>query len=418
MATTEGTRRTFTPPEGIRLVYFALVALWLFFPFLIRENLGQDALPYVVAGQMVREHPDDVYAAEHGDLFTLRPAFASRSCQLAPPGTECSELSVAYVATPFALPLAVALGPLGGDWGVFVLRLLGAACLSGGMWILWRRLAHRTPHAAQLMLATALLLTPFVMVPIALGQTSELLFLSACLGVTRAEGRRGALSAALWVATVAIKIFPAVLGLLLIWQRRWKFLAWSVASAAVLGVATLLVAPASVWGDFVRTSREVAGQSDWNVYNGSIDALIHNLAAPITDSQAGSLTLFAVRLLAAGALAIWATRHADEDTQWAYGMLLTLLVVPLVWWHYLWIAVAAVAVALAGRAKLDDRTLAILPVLAAITIPISIPNGRGWSVPVAQGLYLLLAVGLVPVLVKGWSVPARRRARAATAGAA
>ena len=412
MTTKRGTRRTFTPPDGVRLAYFALIALWLFFPFLIRENLGQDALPYMVAGQMASEHPDDVYASENGDLYRLRPTFAARSCELAPPGTDCANLTVAYVATPFALPLAVALAPLGGDWGTFVLRLVGAAALSGGMWILWTRLAHRTRRAGHLMVVTALLLTPFAMAPIALGQTSQLLFLSACLGITRAEGRRGALAAALWVATVAIKIFPATLALVLLWQRRWRFLVWSIAWTAILAVLTLLVAPTSVWADFVKASTQLAGQTNWNLYNGSIDALVHNLASPITDSQAGSLALLLVRILGAGALAVWAARHADEDTQWAYALLLTLLLVPLVWWHYLWIAVAAVAVALAGRVELDDRTLGVLPVLAAITIPISILTGRDGYVPVAQGLFLIAAVALVPVLVTGWSVRGPRRATA------
>ncbi len=98
------------------------------------------------------------------------------------------------------------------------------------------------------------------------------------------------------------------------------------------------------------------------------------------------------------ALGWWAATHLDDDSQWAYAYLLALLVVPLVWWHYLWIAFAAVGLVLAARTKLDDRLVAVLPILAVVTIPISIPISRGSSVPVAQGLFLLAALAVVPVV--------------------
>ena len=48
-----------------------------------------------------------------------------------------------------------------------------------------------------------------------------------------------------------------------------------------------------------------------------------------------------------------------------------MLVVPLVWWHYLWVAVAALGIVLAGRG-VDRRWLVALPIMAAVTVPVSL----------------------------------------------
>jgi hypothetical protein len=399
---------TFTPPEGLRLIFVAMIGVWLLFPIVVRQNMAQDAIPYVVAGELTHDHPETVYPAKSGDLYDLDPLFARRSCEVAPAGSDCS-LNVAYVSTPLALPLAVTASKLGGDGGVLLLRLLGAASLSGGMWILWTRLAHRTPRSPQLLVATAVLLTPFAMAPIALGQTSEVLFLSACLGVSSTRRGRVILASGVWVATVALKAFPAVLVLLLVWQRRWRMLAWSVAWTALLAALTALAGPASLWTDFVKGSGRLAGQSNWNAYNGSLDSLVHNLVPSVTDNRSTTLLLTAVRIVLAGALFWWGARRADHDSQWAVAFLAALFIVPFVWWHYLWLAVAAVGITLAGRARLDDRAVTVLPILALITVPFSILNGQGQPAPVAQAAFLLAAAGVAAALARGVLLPAGDR---------
>lgn len=383
----------------IRFSFIAVLVFWLVVPLVIRDTLAQDALPYVVAGGLVQDHPAQVYAAQEGDLFNLEPLFAERSCAIAPVGTACSSLTVAFVSTPPAIPFAVLISGLGPDNGVLVMRLLAGMCLSGGMWVLWRRLSTRTRNAGSYLLVTALFLTPFAMVSLSLGQTSPVLFLSAAMGLSRADRwGRAIATAALWVAAVVLKAFPAALGLVLLWQRRGKVLVSAAGMGAVLAAITLLIGPLSLWTGFVDTAKDLSGNAGANPYNGSLDALIHNIASPITDGAVGGTALFVLRVVLAGGLLWWSAKHLDDDTQWAYAYLLALLVVPLVWWHYLWLAIAAVGLALVARPRLDDRALVALPVLAAITVPISIPNSRGWSIPVAQGLFLLATVALVPLL--------------------
>jgi hypothetical protein len=401
--------KRYPPPEGIRLVFIALMVMWVAFPVLIRDNLAQDALPYVVAGDLVDTDPGVVYAAEGGDLFTLDPVFAAASCAAAPPGTDCSNLSVAFVSTPLAVPFAIVMSWLGPTGGVLVMRLLAALSLVGGMWVLWNRLADRTPHAARSLVLTALALTPFATVPIAMGQTSPVLFVSAAVAVSRTDRvLRLVAVAGLWVAAIVLKAFPAVLGLVLIWQRRWRLIGAAAAWFGGLAVLTLVSAPASLWGDFFRTSGELSVNTAANPYNGSVDALFTNLLS-VTDLGAASVPLTLVRFALVVGLGWWAATHLDDDSQWAYAYLLVMLVVPLVWWHYLWVAVAAIGLVLAGRARLDDRMLLVLPVLAAVTIPISIPNSRGWSIPVAQGIFLLATVALVPLLSERRRVPSAWR---------
>lgn len=387
---------TATPTRPIFLV---ILGLWLVLPFVVMGNLAQDALPYVVAGRLVGPDPGQIYATEARDLYDLKPAFASTSCELAPAGTDCANLTVAFVSAPPALLFAVGLGWAGPTLGILLARLLASAALAGGMLVLWNRLSGRHPDAPAFLVATALLLTPFAMVPIALGQTSPYLFLAACLGVTR-TGRplRAGLTAGLVVGCVLLKVFPAAALVVLVYQRRWRLLGWIAAWGVGLVALAALLLPLDLWRDFLTTSRLMAGYSLVNPYNGSVDGILHGWSTSLATGAGGAVSL-ALRAVAVVAVFAWRVRHADDDTQWGFAWLASLLFVPLVWWHYLWLAVAAVGLALAGRSQLDRRLLWVLPALAAIAIPISIPNGSGSAVPWAQLLFLLAAVVAVPLLV-------------------
>ena len=414
MAATARAPRSYAAPGPLRLIFFAVLAFWLVVPVVLRDTLAQDALPYVVAGDLLHDDPTLVYASQGGDLFELDPAFAARSCELAPPGTDCSNLTVAFVSTPLAVPFALLVSKLGATTASLVMRLLAAMALSGGMWVLWNRLAHRTPAAARYLVATALLLTPFTMVVLSLGQTSPVLFVSAALGVRR-TGRwlRVALTAGLWAAAIAFKAFPAGLVVVLLWQRRWRMIICSMLWGAVLVVLALASGPVSLWGDFVSNSGDLSAEAGANPYNGSIGALVHNIAEPLSASAIGSALVLLLSVALVVGLLVWSATHLEDDAQWSYAYLLFLLLVPFVWWHYLWLALAAVGLVLAARTRLDDRALLVLPVLAAVTVPISIPNSRGWSIPVAQAVFLLVTIALVPMLAKGWPGPleAIRRGR-------
>jgi hypothetical protein len=390
----------------LRKWFVAIVLVWVALAFLLWGRLAQDAVPYQVAGDLVHDHPHDVYASPSGDLFDLTPPFAAKWCQLAPAGTDCPQVAVAFVSAPMALPFSVVLAAPGAEPGILLARLLAAGSLAVGMFVLWNRLAGKGPDAPRYLVVTALLLTPMASVPITLGQTSPYLFLLACLGVQRTTrpGRRWFV-AATWALTISLKLFPAALGLVLVGQRRWKLLVATIASLAVLVGLTLLVAPTSIWADFVHLSVRVAKHSVGNPYSGSLDNLAHEIWHPLTENGALAATSLVLRAAAALGLWWWGVRHADDDSQWAYGWLALMLVVPLVWWHYLWVAVAALGIVLAGKG-VDRKWLVALPIMAAATVPMSLANSAGSSWVVAQSLFLVVAAVAVPAIARTSRTPA------------
>ncbi len=380
------------------VVFLALMGMWLLVPVLIRDNLGQDAVPYLVAGDLVRDQPHEVYASQHGDLFDLRPTFAQRFCELSPPDTDCGTVNVAFVSLPQVLPLTVVLAALGGQGGVLAMRLAAAACLVGGMLVLWRRLSGCSPRAPALLVTTTFLLTPFVMVPLSLAQTSPIMFVSAALGVSRSDRLGRSVGTSLvWMLSIVIKLFPGVLVLVLVRQRRWRLIALAAASFAVLTVAFLAIGPPSLFGDFLHTSVLLGEKSAANPYNGSVDALMYAVSPNLATASTSSIGSV-VKLLGAGGLWWWAARDADDDVQWAYGWLVVMLIVPFLWWHYLWVAIAFIGVAVAAKAD-ADRWLPALPAAALVALPLGVINSRGSSAPVPQALLLLLVI-----IGGGWAI--------------
>jgi hypothetical protein len=387
-------------PHPLRKWFVAILAVWVALTFLLWGRLAQDAIPYQVAADLVHAHPSQVYASRSGDLYDLQAPFARKWCQLAPSGTHCDQVAVAFVSAPPSLPFAVLLGAPGAKAGVALARLLASLSLVVGMGILWNRLADRSPEAPTYLVVSALLLTPMASVPIVLGQTSPYLFLLACLGVQRTvrPARRWAV-AGLWALTIALKLFPAVLGLVLLWQRRFRLIGCALISVVALSVLSLVVAPVSIWSDFVRASVDVTKHSIGNPYSGSLDNLSHSIWAPLTENHLLSLASLGVRATIGVWLWWWGVRDADDDVQWATAWLLVLLVVPLVWWHYLWVAVAALGFVLADRA-VDRKWLVALPVLAALTIPASLGKADGQVWVIVQGLFLIAAAVAVPVIAR------------------
>lgn len=394
MGDSNSTARRHVVPQPVKLGFYGVMVMWMVVPFAVAGNLAQDAVPFVVAGENVRTDPDVVYAPHARDLYDLSPAFSRRACEISPAGTDCVTASVAYVSPPQALVIAVPLSLLGPSAAILVFRLGAAAALAGGMLLLWGRLADRTPRAAEILLATALLLTPFFMLSVSLGQTSPLMFLSAALGLgTRRSTWVGvAPIAAVFVLTVMFKAFPLVLVALLLWQRRWKFVAMVAAMLAGLTALSLAVAPARMYGQFLDVTRTFSGFST-SVHNDAPIALLRVVSETFAVSDAGSLLLVAFRVVLV--VAGWwfvLRRCPDDDTQWAWAWLLLLVLVPMVWWHYVWVAVAAFGVALSGRRDLDDRWMGAIAMLALATVPPSLVAPSGFGLPVLEATILLVAV--------------------------
>lgn len=387
-----------TAPPIVRHAFLALLALWVVMPIGLHGRVAQDAVPFITAGHLAPHHPAEVYAARNGDLFDLRPKFRAQWCAVAPTGTDCDNLAVAYVASPALIPVVVALAWLGDTTGLLIMQFAAGLMLAGGMWLLWERLAHRTRKAPQILLVSTLLLTPMAMVPIGLGQTSPIMFLSVCAGLAQPGARRRIVSTAAWIASVIVKVIPAALVAVVIWRRRWSMLGWAAAVIAGLSLVSLAIVPLATWGDFVRTTLQLSSATTTNPYNGSFTALLTRLLPGDPTSGAGAAIVKLSSVAVGVAVCVAGLRGTDDDSRWAISFVALLYFTPLVWWHYVWVAIGALGVVLSGQKRLDDRLLAILPLTALVSIVPSIPNANGHSVPVLQAVFLLVLTVVICLL--------------------
>ncbi len=376
-----------------RNVFLALLGVWCFMPIALHGRVAQDAVPYITAGKLARHQPNDVYAARNGDIYDLTPRFRAAWCNAAPPGTDCDGLGVAFVSAPPVLPIAILLASLGAGVGTFIMQCSAAFMLAAGMWLLWGRLAHRSRHAPWMLVGTALLLTPMAMVPIGLGQTSPILFLSVCVGLGGRSARSRIGQGVIWGAASVLKVFPLVLAPLFVRRRRSSALGWAGLAVAVLSLCTIALVPVSVWGDFVRTTLDLNGSTTTSAYNGSVSALV----ARVVDLP---LIARGVSLLGAGVVCWFGFRGTNDDTKWAGGYVAILLITPLVWWHYVWVLIGAIGLALSAQKRLDDKTMAILPGVAALSVLPSVPNANGNPLGLVQSILLLVFAAIFCVLAK------------------
>jgi hypothetical protein len=244
---------------------------------------------------------------------------------------------------------------------------------------------------------TGFLLVPFVFSTVGIAQTTPLMFLSAAIGLKRLRTPARELGGAVvLVAITALKLYPlALIGLLLV-RRRWRMAAMVVGMLAALTVGAWLISGNVVFQSFLDGSSGLAHKAGPNPYSGSIDSFLYSVVPGLGD-RVFPISM-ALRLIVAIPLVWFTLRIKDEDVQWAYGWLAILVFIPLVWWPYLWVAVAAVAITLASRPR-SARALWILPGLAAIMVPLSILQGRGSGSPPGQALFLFAVLGALTVMI-------------------
>ena len=128
---------------------------------------------------------------------------------------------------------------------VQVLVLLGTMILLG-RWI------GGTYGALVLLLIPAIWLAPPTRLGLQIGNFQSTAFPLAVVGMIAFHRRRDALGGAALGMVTASKIFPGILGILLLVQRRWSAVAWTVAGAAVLAVGALLTAGRQPFVDFIQ----------------------------------------------------------------------------------------------------------------------------------------------------------------------
>lgn len=373
-----------------------MCVVWVVVALAREPGDAQDAVPLVVAGELVREAPESIYIDDDGSLFDLDPQFFERSCEIVRSSLACEDFAVAFVSPPPAIPVAVALSALGPDLAVRLVRLGGALASALGMVTIWRRLAPRSARAPALVALTAVAITPLVLIAVGLGQTSPVMFALAAVGVVAwdvAGWRRVALAVVL-VLVVALKLLPVLMLALLVLQRRAALVSLVVGGLVVLTAAGVAIGGSSVVDGFVTSSGPLEAQAAENPHNGSLDAAIYRAGGGRLAPDRASLLADALRVAVAPVLVAAAWRMSRDDCQWAFGWAAMVVLAPFAWWHYTLASTGAAAAALDAGPR-TDRELAVLPALAIAGLPLSAAYLAGGTSPVLQWTWATGALGVV-----------------------
>jgi hypothetical protein len=320
---------------------------------------------------------------------------------------SCDDFVLPFISPPQILPAMVVVGSASDATSVLLIRLLGAAAFAGGFWIMWRRVTDDAPEAELPLLMTAVLLTPVVQATLLFGQNAPVMFLSAAIGLSCTKsGPRAFGVAAVWVATVAFKLFPLPLLLVALINRRWRFLAWSAAFIGATTVLTLAVLPTSLFGSFLDSTLALAGTRVHSASNLSIDAGLHRWIGSWKDDGVLFGAFLLARLAAIVGLFWWRLRDADEDIQWSYAWVALLSLHTQIWWHYFALVIPAVVAVLRGR---RGNVWWIVPGTAAVVCALAIITAIDTLIVLAPVVLVAAVVG-VPLLYRPPTWPVERSA--------
>jgi len=380
--------------QPYRIIFLGLLVLWLIMPLLLAD-VAQDAVPMAVAGRLLTDRPDAIYPGPDGGIFDPQPAFADKSRQYYSGSTWRGHV-VAFIASPLALPLVRAL-PQSPRGASMVYRELGMLAFVLGMAGLWQRLVTREPKAAEAIVYGTILLTWFVVYPMALAQTSPFMFLAVSLSPSRAgrEPRAAFVFGMVMAVCIAFKAFPLLLLVVPLWHRQWRPILWTAAFVAALTALTLLVAPPQIWTAFAANSMRLAATGMDNPYNGSVDAVLNVLGFR-------SLALaLGIRVAIVVTVGLALGKMEDPDSRWACAWSALLVLFPQVWGHYSAILFAGMATVLVARPD-RRRFLWTLPVIGALLVPVALNPATSVG-PVLRltangvGLLITLVVAMSPV---------------------
>jgi hypothetical protein len=376
--------------RNARVSFGVVLAAWLLFPIAARHQIAQDAVPMVVASRLSVREPDSVYPRA-GGIGSPNPRFKALSCEYFGDLDACATFAVSFISPPTALPLLRPL-PDSGSGASLVFRLFGAACLAAAMTTLWRKVVRGEALAAWSMVLAASLLLPFATFMMGLGQTSPLLVLAAAMSIGAATRSRAAawrLGGVLAVAG-AFKVFPLLMLGVPISRRHWRVVGYTTACLACLAAVAAMLAPTSLWGDFVATVRSMQRGAADNRYNSSLEASLHELGvAPVA-------LAWVVRAAVVALLVACRRRLRDLEVRWAIAWVAMLVLLPQIWGHYSMVAFAAVALMVAHTTR--PRFMLALPLSAALLLPVALLEPAAHGAVTVRLIVNLAEFALVLVL--------------------
>jgi hypothetical protein len=376
--------------SAMRLVVVLLGAVWLLMPVFLLGSLAEDAVPFVVGGEIALEDPDQLYP--EGGLTELGPEFRRRACELLETPARCQASGTAFLSPPTAIPVAVAVSWPSVDVGAALLRFVGVASAAAALALAWRDIADRGPRAPAAVAGAALAFSPLVGLMAGLGQTTALLLLAAAAGAPAAT-RRGWLAVVAWGAVSALKAFPTI-AVVAVRRQAGRPVALVVGALAAMTVLGLVIAGPARLPEFLDATSRVAEEARSGRRSGSLESLT---GLVVDGAAAKSIVAWALRIPLL--VSLWrGGRRAEDGVRWSFALLAAVLVVPQVWVHYL-VALPAVGHALARRRGPTPYLVACLATLPgavlvaadvggdALVLSVSVPlvAGAVWAASVASG---------------------------------
>lgn len=233
-----------------------------------------------------------------------------------------------YIYPPF---LAVAVTPLSAlvaDYRVamWVWATGGVLALAGGLWAV---ASARVSQSAVVVLVGAALALPSVGFEIVMGNVHLLLgalIALAWLGIERRTRRGEILAGTMIGAAALIKIFPGLIVLWFILTRRWVAAVASGVAALLLVAATLPVVGIGPWLDYPRVLSHLAPPPElWS----SLAPM--SFLGEFIDFGSARVIVTTLGL----ALLIWSTRRQSTAISFSVSVVVSMLVVPTLYPHYL-----------------------------------------------------------------------------------
>lgn len=248
-------------------------------------------------------------------------------------GTFPPQEQYAYLYPPF---LAVVLSPLPMAFGSLEVAALlwSSVCLAVLAIVVWT--TTRTMHLSALaavVLVGATLALPAVGFEFVMGNVHLLLatlFVVAWLSVRR-DTRGGDIVAGVAIGiAMLIKVFPAVVVLWFVLARRGTAAVAAVISAVVLAAATVPVVGLETWLEYPRVLANLGPPQDlWS------SVAPASMLAEFIDFNVARVVVIAVGL----AILVWSAWRQPAPTSFSVAVMVSLLIVPTMYVHYLAVAV-------------------------------------------------------------------------------
>ena len=308
------------------------------------------------------------------------------------------------VHPPTNVALVVPLAALPYRAARIIWLLLMAACSGVAVGMLVRTLGLSRRWAV--ITGIGVLALPVFQKDLVYGQSNGILLLLLVVAwhsLLRGSDRAAGLSLG---AAAAIKVFPVLMVIPLIRERKWRSLWWMVGTAAVLSAAGALIVGITPTREFIKPATPVnfafwrAAPMNLSLPGVAYRWLTRSRWRPAAANAPGIATALAFVLIVVCVYAMFKTPARLSGRYWAM-MPLLVLATPLVWDTYLVLIAPILIAAVLGA---SNRLLVLVCVaILAIGIPPGLPSPPGLVPDVAQVFgYALPTYALIVIALAEW----------------